>query len=379
MPVAPRPVCHLVTTLNLGGTERQLVELLRHLDCRRWSPRLACFRKSGAFLDEVRALGLDPIELSLRGSFKRPNTAWVVARLCAWLAREKAALLHCHDVDAALVGVPAAKLVRVPVIAARRDLAHDVGLLKRRVLRLALTRADMVLANAHAVAAQAERLFGVPPGRIAIVPNGLDLDRFDALAAAPPAVPLPPAELLVVKVARMRHEDKGHDDLLHAAALARARAPGLRYLLVGDGRREPELRARAARLGVADLVTFAGKRLDVPAILARAGIVCHASRAEGLPNAILEAMAARRPIVAACVGGVADLIDDGVTGLLVPPGRPDALADRLVRLAADPGQRAALGAAARARVERDLSAQELARRIDALYARVARPIGPLPG
>src|SRR5262249_18508293 len=134
----------------------------------------------------------------------------------------------------------------------------------------------------------------------------------------------------VLTVARMTYPAKGHEDLFEAAARVARTRPDVRFVVIGDGPREGELRAAAARLGVAGNVVFAGRRSDVPALLARADIVCHPARMEGLPNAVLEGMAAARPVVATAAGGTPELLHDGVHGLLVPPGAPGALADALL-------------------------------------------------
>lgn len=378
---APRPggggvVVQLVTSLHFGGTERQVAELVRGLHGSRWEPRIACFRKEGGFLAEVQALGIEPVAFPLKGSLARPNTLRTIGELAAYLLREEAKVLHCHDIYAAIVGVPAARLAGIPVVSSRRDLGHHLSGLQRIALRGAMLLSTRVLANAATVAAQTEREAGVNAGRLVVVPNGLDLARFDQRAAAPLTAPVPwlgePGVRTIVKVARMGYPAKGHDDLLEAAVKVRAAAPDARFLLVGDGPRESELRALAERLGVADIIAFLGRRDDVPSIVSRADIVCHAARAEGMPNAVIEAMAARRPIVATCVGGTPELIHDGAHGLLVPPRAPALLADRLISLLSDPARASTLAAAARKRIEERFTLSKLVERVDKLYEMLTR-------
>jgi L-malate glycosyltransferase len=150
--VSPRTVVHLVTSFGVGGTERQFLELLRGLPRDRWRASVICFRKTGALLDEVRSLGVEPRLLPLGGSLLRPQTALVVARLARWITDKGASLVHCHDLYSVLVGVPAARLAGVPVLASRRDLGHHVTAVQRPMLRLALAQATRVLANAATVA-----------------------------------------------------------------------------------------------------------------------------------------------------------------------------------------------------------------------------------
>jgi len=293
---SPRTVAHVVSSFGVGGTERQLVTLLRALDRRRWQPRVICFRKVGGFLGAVQDTGVDPVEVPLGSSLLRPHTALSVARVAAQLRADGASLVHCHDVYAALLGVPAARLLGIPVIASRRDLGHHVTRIQRPALNLAFRSATVVLTNAATVASQLERDEKIRAGQIAIVPNGLDVRAFDA-AAAHLAAPAPIGDggpTTVLTVARMTYPAKGHDDVLRAAAMVRKRAD-VRFVLVGDGPRETPLRKLTGELGLESAVHFLGRRDDVPALLARADVVCHPSRMEGLPNAVMEAMAAARP------------------------------------------------------------------------------------
>jgi L-malate glycosyltransferase len=367
-------VAQMITSFGLGGTERQLVTLLSGLDRARWRPELICFRKVGPFLTDLAAMGVAPQTLPLGGSLMRPNTLSAIARLAHVLRDSQAALVHCHDIYSVLLGVPAARLAGVPVIAARRDLGHHVGRLMRPALRLALQGADCVLANAATVATQLERREGVPAARLAIIPNGIDLPTFDA-ASRELAAPAPLGEdaggaVTVLTVARMTYQAKGHTDLIAAAPEVRRAIPTVRFVLAGDGPEEPELRRQAERLGVADAVSFLGRRPDAPALFARADVVCHPSRAEGLPNAVLEAMAAARPIVATTAGGTPELLHDGVHGILVPPADPPRLAAALIQVLGDRGRARALGVAARARVADRFSIRRLVDRTERLYERL---------
>lgn len=371
---APRTVAHVVSSFGVGGTERQLVTLLRALDRRRWQPRIICFRKIGGFLGAVQETGVDPIEVPLGASLLRPQTAFSVARVAAELRACGASLVHCHDVYAALLGVPAARLLGIPVIASRRDLGHHVTRIQRPALNLAFRSATVVLTNAATVASQLERDEKIRAGQIAIVPNGLDVRAFDE-AARHLAAPAPLGDggpTTVLTVARMTYPAKGHDDILRAAAMVRRRAD-VRFVLVGDGPRETALRKLTGELGLDGAVVFLGRRDDVPALLTRADVVCHPSRMEGLPNAVMEAMAAARPIVATAVGGTPELVQHGKHGLLVPPERPEELAAAILELVADPARGARLGAAARARVEESFGVDALVARIDRLYENLIRP------
>jgi glycosyltransferase involved in cell wall biosynthesis len=160
---------------------------------------------------------------------------------------------------------------------------------------------------------------------------------------------------------------KDHPTLLRAAALVRERLPEVRFVLIGQGPLEPETRRLAADLGLDANVVFTGFRTDAHRLLAALDVFTLSSTYEGLPIALIEAMALGRPAVVTRVGGVPEVLADGAQGLLVPPRDPAALADGLLRLLGDPGLRARMGAAARRRAA-DFDIRKAVRRMEQVYA-----------
>jgi glycosyltransferase involved in cell wall biosynthesis len=199
----------------------------------------------------------------------------------------------------------------------------------------------------------------VPARKIAVVPNGLDVRPFES--RTPNSRPR-----RVLVVANLRPE-KGHDVLIDAAAEVLRRLPDAEFEIVGGGPERGTLEARAEARHVRRAFTFLGHRDDVASRLAAAHIFALPSRSEAFPNAVLEAMAAGLPIVASGVGGICELIDDNRTGLLVAPGDPHALADRLALLMTEPGLAARLGEAARAEAEACYSFDRMIAAFDSLY------------
>jgi len=369
----PVGVLHVVDCLNIGGTERQLFELLRRTDRRRYRPLLACFKPGGELLPALRALDIEPIVFPLRGSLAQANTALQVARMAMLIRQHDIRIVHAHDFYSNVMGVAAASVAGVRSIASRRDLAHWLGPTQRKMLRLACRVADAVVANAGAVAAQTARDFGVPDGKMHVVLNGIDVAHFDLQAFQTPDPLLPAGDVSIPRVCMvgsMHLPDKGHADLLEAAAIVKARGVRAQYLFVSDGGLRPELEARARALGVGDDVFFLGRRADVPSVLVRCDVVAHPSWAEGFPNAVLEAMCAARPVVATRVGGIPEVLHHGKHGLLVEPRRPAELASALERLLRRPLAAHVMGLRGRRHVEAEFSLDKMRATFEALYAQL---------
>ena len=206
-----------------------------------------------------------------------------------------------------------------------------------------------------------------PDARIRVVPLGLDLGRFEGhdRAGARARLGIDDATVAVVAIGRLV-PIKRIDRLIRAFSAAVAGAPEIRLYLVGDGSERSSLEELAASLGVADRVAFAGWSSDTPTWYAAADVVALTSDREGTPLALIEAAAAGRPVIASDVGGVADIVVDGETGLVFPPDDEDALAAALVRLARDPVLRLRLGSAAPTHA-RSYSAERLVDDLDSLY------------
>jgi glycosyltransferase involved in cell wall biosynthesis len=386
MPARPQttttPVLHLVDRFWIGGSERQFVERLRRHPPG-FSAVVACLELSGEMLDQVRELGHLPLEFPLGGSLLRVNTAVQVARI-AWVIRQRGVkIVHSTDFKTNLLGLAAARLAGVRSIVSRVDLGHlrrGFGKWHRALEKLSARHADVVVANAEAVRRVCIEEEGCDPSRVVVVKNGLDLQRFDAAVKAGLQAPLPlPDGAPFVAIVGNLWPVKGHRVLVEAVGLLKGDLPGVRFLCAGDGPEKPLLERRLQELGIADRVLFIGHRLDVPAVLSRARAAALCSSAEGLSNALMEAMAARLPIIATRVGGNPELVRDGENGFLVPSGDPAALAARLRDLLGGPEGRATeMGRRGRAQIESELTLEHLAEGNAALY-RKALGMEPVAG
>jgi len=211
--------------------------------------------------------------------------------------------------------------------------------------------------------------YGGDPARVLAIRNGVDLDRFRALpdrAASRQSLGLRREDIVTTVVGRLV-PGKGHAAAIESVSALAGRVPRLRLLVVGDGPLASDLARLAAAMRVRDRVVFAGTRHDIDAVLSASDLLLLASEAESLPFAVLEAMAAALPVVATAVGALAEAVEDGVTGRLVPVGDPDALAGALADVLTSPDRGAAMGIAGRARAEAAFDARSNHRRVAQLY------------
>jgi glycosyltransferase involved in cell wall biosynthesis len=365
---APLPIVFVMSSFEPGGTESQMIELVRRLDRTRWSVHVASMRRGGSWFERVQRAA--PCETFAVDSFHRAATLGRWREFAKWCRDKQMAVVHTVDLPSNIFGLSAAAFARVPVrVGARRDINPGRTLAELAAQRAAYSCASVVIANAQA-AADRLRIEGVPRRKIAIVPNGLDLSRFRARALVPPL-------RRVITVANLRPE-KGHDVLLDAARLVLTRFPDARFELVGDGEERRRLVARADALGIASAVSFFGHADEVAARLAHADISVLPSRSEAFPNAALEAMASGLPLVASAVGGLAELVDDRQTGLLTPAGHAPALAERLCELMADGALGVRLGRAAREVVEARFSFDRMTDGVERMYVSELTRRGLLP-
>lgn len=360
-------ILHVIDSLKIGGAEMLLVDLLRAIQREGHSSKVAYFTP-GPLGRELDALNV-PVHRLSRHGLADPRA---VVRLLDLIRRWRPDVVHTHLTKSDLTGQFAAALGRAP---ARVSTAHNTDPWRRRRLltrtnRLITRGCQRVIAVSSEVRDYLVSLEAYPPEKIVTVENGIDLQRFDPSRQQPmdrAAVWGFGNEHPVIGVVGRLEPQKGHSVFLEAAARVTAEAPAARFVVIGDGSLRPTLEAQRDRLGLTGCVAFAGVLQDVPAALAALDVVAFPSLWEGLPVALLEAMAMERPIVATAVGGMVGVLRDGVTGLLVAPGEHDELARGLLQVLHDPALARRLGTQARDFVREHHSMQTMHRRILDLY------------
>jgi len=372
-------VLQVIDSLAVGGAEQLLVTLAHHIDRERYDLRVCSLAPLDATSPILRDLYEEGTSVeTLDGVlWREPRHA---VRLATLVRRHNIDVLHTHLSTSTVVGVLAGALAHRPVVATLhnvRDVYTRHGRLKA-ALQTQMLRHGVrtVIACAPEVRAMATDELRLPPRTVVDVPNGIDTDAFAsvdlALVAARRRELLGDAPgPLVLSVGNVL-PSKGHTHLVAAAGLLAPSLPGLRVAIVGRlEEAAPAVRAAIAAHGLERYVALLGQRRDVAALLAAADLFVLPSLWEGLPLALLEAMAAGTPVVATAVGGTPRVVEDGVMGRLAPPGDAAGLASAIGAMLADPKGARRMALAGQAHVRATYGADTWADHLEEIYDRVA--------
>ena len=351
----------LIVRPAAGGIRKHLATLLNSLDLERY--RFTLFAPVD-FADFAEQAGIPhiPLDIAPRNAFLRDRNA--IRALTQHLRRDFD-LVHAHGIRGAWIGAQAASRVNLPCVFTAHNLVSRLGLLSRVGLNYAARRCSQIIAVSHAVS-DSLQINGIEAEKISVIPNGVEIAPFDSPfdpAAFRARLALPQDAPLLAAVGRLAQE-KGFDVLLHTFPFVQTEIPDARLLLVGAGPERADLEKIAAENPA---IIFTGHQPDVVPFLRGADVVAVPSRQEGQGIAALEAMAARKPVVASRVGGLAETIVENETGLLVSPDNSLELAAALVSLLRDGVRQAKMGEAGRLRVEQNYTALNMALQTARLY------------
>lgn len=381
----PVRVLYVIGSLQTGGAERHLAQVLPRLDRNRWMPRVYCASERGELADALEAQDIPVIGPPVsRSGDRRMLPLRVVLLGLSWLKlfilllRWRPTVVHFFLPEAYIVGAPAAILARTPVrLMSRRSLSHY----QQRRRGVAWIEARLhphmtaIVANSRGVLEDVAREPGVRCTRLELIYNGIDVASLMALRprdVVRTELGIAADARVVIIVANLIPY-KAHDLLLEALGGAKRGLPvDWRLMVVGratDAGYAARLRELAARLDIADRILWLGQRRDVADLLGAADVGVLCSDEEGFSNAVLEAMAAGLPLVVTDVGGNREAVVDGATGFIVPRRDVVALRAALVRLLCDAELARRLGATGRERVSREFSLGTCVAGYDRLYVR----------
>jgi sugar transferase (PEP-CTERM/EpsH1 system associated) len=354
----PVRVVHLVSSLNIGGLEMVVLSLARYRDPARFDVRVLCLQERGALAPRLEALGV-PVESLDCPDLARGRT---VVRLTRRLRALRPHVVHTHNPNPHVFGSVAAWSAGVPVLVHTKHGRNYPDQFRAVLMnRLATCLSNCIVPVSEDAARVARDVERVPRGKVIVIRNGIDLDRFPAACRPPTAV-----ATRAIHVARL-HPIKDQATLLRATRQVVDAEPRFRLDIVGDGPTAAELHALREGLGLGSHVRFLGFRDDVASLLAAADFFVLSSVTEGISLTLLEAMATGLPIVATDVGGNREVVANGRTGLLVPARSCGALAEAMLQLVHNPETTRQMGVAARQRVEQEFDLRRVVARYEQLY------------
>jgi len=354
-------VLHVIDSLDLGGAQTALAGMIKYCDRTRFEPEVATMHGRGVFWESFTALGVPVHSLSPR--------KWIplfVPRFLQLVRKRRPHIVHCHLFGSNWIAKPIAATAGVPV-----RINHDQCNDQLRETHRAALAMDTVTNrfSSHICAVSSStrefliRRERIPPARVSVVYNGVDLARF-----TPRPRTANDEKFVILGVGRL-HPQKNFALFLEAAALLLEQSANVMVRIAGTGPEEAPLRAQAERLGISSRVAFLGHVADTPAVYAEADALLMTSAYEGTPLAILEAMAMQLPIVARCIDGVSEILEAGRTALLCEGTRPETFAGALETLISDRALRTRLATAAHHKVQESFSAGAMARTIEMIYER----------
>jgi glycosyltransferase involved in cell wall biosynthesis len=364
-------VLYLITELNPGGAQVVLFRLLSRLDLCKYDPQVVCFYNGNSFIaDNIRNLGIPVTDIG----FSKPWKFIRLWRLWMKLKGERPIILHCWLFHANLVGRLLGYCLKVPVIITSRRNVVLIGKFREQLKCLTRKMDDAIIAVCDLARNAEIEGTKVNPEKVITIYNGIDVNNFEIIPFKAKMNSCfgggeNPESIILGSVGRLCAQ-KGFIFLINALDLLVEENPYIKLIIVGEGKMRSTIENHVQKLGLSENVQFLGYQNNILEILRSMDIFVLPSLWEGMPNAILEAMAAGLPVVATNVGGTPEVVVDGETGFLVPPRDPEALANAIQRLIDDPELRKKFGQAGRERVERHFTIQETVRKTEELYLRL---------
>lgn len=368
----------LFTSLSgemLGGGQRSLLLLLERLDSTRFRPFLIC-PTEGGLVEKAEKLGIET-EIIRMGSLKTPNifsTASTVLKLRKLIRKKNIELIHTDSPRQALYAGLAIRKTKTPLIWHVRVSTAE----KKSLDKFLYNRSRKVIAVSRAASLRFAE-YDSAPDKLVVIPNGVNLTQFKPMPAdrkLREELGIEEGPVLVGTLGQLI-PGKGQDVLLKAAKRVAEQAAEVNCVIVGNGNTayRNTLEDLSAGLGIKNKVRFSGYREDIPQIMSCLDIVVlpSTSHLEGLSRVIIEAMACGKPVIATDAGGNPEAVEDGKTGILVPPGDPDELARAILELARDADQRKRMGEAGRKRAEQLFSIEMNVERIEKIYEEILCP------
>jgi len=361
-------VLHVVLSLDIGGLERFLMEFVANLP-NEIKPTVVCLEKKG---DLGKEFGNVPVyELN-----KPPGIHLSIAyQLAKMIRREKIDVIHTHNPAPQFYGSVAGFITRTPVIHTKHGRNRPDDRRELALAKISNQLTDYIVAVSDDSADLCLTLQNAPKSKVRRIYNGIDINRFGSRVKRKEkllALGIPEGCVTAGMVARIC-ADKDHETLINSLEDIDCEENNFRLLVIGDGPLRGKMQSLAASRGGADYVLFTGMRNDIPDLLSELDICVLSSHTEGHSITLIEAMAAGLPCIATAVGGNPEVVEDGVTGFLVPYKNSQALAEKVLFMIRNPDLARTMGEAGRSRAKERFNIVQTVKQYTELYRKLAKP------
>ncbi len=360
-------VIHIIDRLPADGAERLLVDVLKN-SSNNFKFMVLCLVEGGVLVTELKEIGVPVIIFNKSSKYD----IRILFKLIYWLIQQKPTVVHTHLFTADTWGRLAAFISRVPCIV---NTVHStntwMGTIHRIIDRTLSLVTDRVIACSHEVANVLIKSFKISEHRIKVISNGIDFKRFESVNLSKiKEIDSVSDDIIKIVIIGRLHPAKGHLDLIKAITELKNTNHNFHVFFVGEGDLQQDIIKQCTENGINDYISLMGQRSDIPSILAKVDIFVMPSHWEGLPMALLEAMAMSKAVIASRVGGIPDVITDGDNGLLIDKSDHFGLNNALQKLLSNPKLRENLGNAAKKSVLENYSAKNVSKEYELLYQKI---------
>lgn len=372
-------VTYVISSLRSGGAENHLYNLIANLDKEEFQPKVVTVVNAGPLFKPMSELGVEIVNLNLiyyRKKYDRLSFLFILWRLFSSFKRKKPDIVVGYLPPAHHLATVAARLAKVPsIISSRRRLKQGLKRNYRFFDKLLTNWNDLIICPSDAVRKETIKEERVDPEKVITIYNGVDLRKFSTRLDSSTnnrqktQFGFPLDSLVIGSVANL-YPWKGQQFLITAFDRLVKELPDIFLVLIGDGPHREYLQDQALSLGLGDRVNFLGQRMDVSEVISAIDVFVLPSLEEGMPNALLEAMASGKPCIASAVGGVNEIIEDQYNGLLVKPGDVDSISDALSKTIASPTMQKKFAANARKTVEEKFDLKEMVKSFEVIYEKM---------
>ncbi|MFQ5456254.1 MAG: glycosyltransferase [Nitrospirota bacterium] len=359
-------ILHIIDSLNIGGTEKQCVEIAKRTNSEKYNVHLVTLNKEGHLYHDLIHADIPLTEFNISDAFYHQKSIIQIFRLASFMKKKRFHIVQTYGFYSTVPGVIAAKIARVPVIiAGKRDMSELLSKTQIKAEKMLWKFSERIIVNARKIRNYLVSKEGIQKDKIIVIYNGVDLKQVSSTSENIDDQSKPN---IVGMIANFRPQ-KDHTTFLKAAEIVLGKRSDVKFLLVGSGPFEDEMKQYARQLRIHNNVIFYGRKTgkELYDILKNLTVSVLSSTNEGIPNVILESMSFGIPVIANPSGGVPELVEDRVTGFLFPYKRPDILAEKIIYLLDNKKVTEKMGRNGQRKVEKEFNYTVMKNQYERLY------------